>query len=657
MPFLQNRNNNIDFIIRDKDYWEYDFPNLTKIKPTIDIIINDILPKFYKLDNHIFLFKSGTGSGKSSVFIHSLFNYCVKNFKNKGILLTQPRIALVENKISDWELYYNDTFKLGVNFGTKTSKQENKISYKYPSIFTCTTEIFNNMYIKDKSILERRFKYIIIDEVHEPSIEIIMALKYIKDWNLSKSKDIPYFILMSATLDENAFTEYYGLVNGLNGVIVSEPVVDVKKNYIEHFLNDSILPIRLQDEINKTLYSCFLKNISNYLETSCRDIIIFAVSNINNIYRQIINYIKNDKIMSDLIRKYNIMPIVILYTRNNLMNRTEEKINVGNLNFFYKDTESLDLEFKKKSIKIIISTNILESGATLPNLRFCIDTGYKKQAIPYLLNKEPVSKLNLTTTIIDKNNFIQRKGRIGRIEFGEFYGLYSKDISENFNLKEIPNIYIDATLKTNLKIFNFYNKNLEYSLNWIDFLSYKCFDSIIYNNPLHNSDFIFKLSPEIINYMFIKLYKCSLTDKYGNLTIYNILINDGNLTSFIKLIMEIKHVNIFDINLFISILNNFMEYDTIDNLFNMYNYNFGNWLSELFNYKIDPNIVIDINKFLILIVENYKNKDNWKTLFLNIFSNSLDKLNYYSADMSQSIFLNNYKTDKIDNLLDINKIL
>jgi len=100
-----------------------------------------------------------------------------------------------------------------------------------------------------------------------------------------------------------------------------------------------------------------------------------------------------------------------------------------------------------------------------------------------------------------------------------------------------------------------------------------------------------------------------------------------------------------------------MEYDTIDNLFNMYNYNFGNWLSELFNYKIDPNIIIDINKFLILIVENYKNKDNWKTLFLNIFSNSLDKLNYYSADMSQSIFLNNYKTDKIDNLLDINKIL
>lgn len=72
--------------------------------------------------------------------------------------------------------------------------------------------------------------------------------------------------------------------------------------------------------------------------------------------------------------------------------------------------------------KIILATNIAESSITIPDVAFVIDSG--KQKINMF---NPSLRMNsLKTTWISKSNSIQRLGRVGRTQPGEYYLLCSR---------------------------------------------------------------------------------------------------------------------------------------------------------------------------------------------------------------------------------------
>lgn len=72
--------------------------------------------------------------------------------------------------------------------------------------------------------------------------------------------------------------------------------------------------------------------------------------------------------------------------------------------------------------KIILATNIAESSITIPDVAFVIDSG--KQKINMF---NPALRMNsLKTTWISKSNSIQRLGRVGRTQPGEYYLLCSR---------------------------------------------------------------------------------------------------------------------------------------------------------------------------------------------------------------------------------------
>ena len=110
---------------------------------------------------------------------------------------------------------------------------------------------------------------------------------------------------------------------------------------------------------------------------------------------------------------------------------------------------------RKFERKIIISTNVWESSITLNQLKFVIDNGYA-----FVNSFDGVTMTdNLLSTRISKGSAAQRKGRVGRVQPGVCYKMYSKEqekemaddpeapmrkdniISEVFDFLSDPDVY------------------------------------------------------------------------------------------------------------------------------------------------------------------------------------------------------------------------
>lgn len=72
--------------------------------------------------------------------------------------------------------------------------------------------------------------------------------------------------------------------------------------------------------------------------------------------------------------------------------------------------------------KIILATNIAESSITIPDVAYVVDSGKQK-----INMYNPALRMNsLKTTWISKSNSIQRLGRVGRTQPGEYYLMCSR---------------------------------------------------------------------------------------------------------------------------------------------------------------------------------------------------------------------------------------
>jgi ATP-dependent RNA helicase DHX29 len=73
-------------------------------------------------------------------------------------------------------------------------------------------------------------------------------------------------------------------------------------------------------------------------------------------------------------------------------------------------------------VKVVLSTNIAETGLTVPDVTFVIDTAKARE-----LSYDPT--LNLTVLreiVVSKSNCLQRRGRAGRTQAGIYYNILPK---------------------------------------------------------------------------------------------------------------------------------------------------------------------------------------------------------------------------------------
>ncbi|KAM6034290.1 ATP-dependent RNA helicase DHX29 isoform 2-T2 [Chlamydotis macqueenii] len=86
--------------------------------------------------------------------------------------------------------------------------------------------------------------------------------------------------------------------------------------------------------------------------------------------------------------------------------------------------------------KIVLATNIAETGITIPDVVFVIDTGRTKEN----RYRESSQMSSLEETFVSKASALQRQGRAGRVRDGFCFRMYTRDRFESFMEYSVPEI-------------------------------------------------------------------------------------------------------------------------------------------------------------------------------------------------------------------------
>lgn len=388
------------------------------------------------VSDRVVVLKSGTGSAKSTGLAPYLFMKFNKRVK-KSILITQPRVLTtldIPKTILGISAYKDsdDPLELGKNIGYQTQEFVKK-PIKKGILFTTTGVLLQ--FIKNLSFenFTKRYKFIIIDEVHDRTIDVDLIMYFIKQMiNNNPINDCPFFILMSATIHISKYTSYFN-TNTVFEVSGKSFPVDV--NYLD---------LKNEDYINATcnlVLDIHKKNKTDKPNES--DILIFCsgIGAINKIVKKL-----------EMISNPNEIMIIPL-----------DSTIFKNLGKEYKN-----MYIKTNKRKVIISTNIAETGVTIESLKYCIDTGY-------VISVEYNPNINCNIILnrpVDQNMATQRKGRVGRVKPGVYYAMYSKQTYEHMNDTTIPDIFISdlSNFILNILCFQF---NHMYKNNLLEFYDKK----------------------------------------------------------------------------------------------------------------------------------------------------------------------------------------
>lgn len=405
--------------------------------------------KASSISDRIVVLKSGTGSAKSTGLAPYLFMNFNKRVR-KSIVITQPRVLTtldIPKTILTIEAYKigDDSLELGKNIGYQTQEFVKKPNTK-GILFTTTGVLLQ--FIKNLTFEEftKKYKFIIIDEVHDRTIDVDLIMYYIKQMvNNNPINDCPFFILMSATIDIMKYKRYFNTETVFEVTGKSYPV---ESHYLK-FEGDYI------DKTCNLVLDIHKKNKDDDKDSS--DILIFCsgIGSINKIKTKLESMVDEKEIM--------IIPL--------------DSSLFKSLGKEYKN-----MYIKTNKRKVIISTNIAETGVTIESLKYCIDTGYVI-AVEYNPNINCSIILNRP---VDKNMSIQRRGRVGRVKPGVYYAMYSEETFNNMDDMTIPNIFISDLSGFILNILC-HKFNVMYQNNLLEFNDPKLTKEL---QELDKSDFI-----------------------------------------------------------------------------------------------------------------------------------------------------------------------
>ena len=439
----------------------------------------EILKMLHK--NSILLLVLPTGVGKTVIVPKLLLHYF--GYK-KAIICTTPRTASTESagefsaKCLDVPLYnVGDDGKYIINKDAK-DKEENKyptgnkiVGYKHSSsgntygdttstmlLFTTDGTVKQMLLGGDKDL--SRYGGILIDEAHERSVNIDILMALVLDI-IPRRPDFKV-VIMSATIDNTVFTNYFKRIGQSNNYSVFEIKdkgttypIDFKPN-MKEIKKDMVEPVYIK--VNEILMDPSLQN---------GDIIAFVTSagDINKLKKKFEKNMKNYPVD----RK----PYFIGFTKNISDSDYDIATKKGSLTLIKPNT----IAPQGYACKLIISTPAAESSITFSDpMRYVIDTGYafEKKYSPknycYESGKYTVSQ----------SSIMQRCGRTGRNNPGICYQLYTTDQFDKLPKYIVPKILLEdftqellglIVINGNLpKAYEFIKKMIEPVENYKDFI-------------------------------------------------------------------------------------------------------------------------------------------------------------------------------------------
>ncbi|KAJ3560120.1 hypothetical protein NPX13_g9418 [Xylaria arbuscula] len=285
----------------------------------------------------------------------------------------------------------------------------------------------------------REITHLVLDEVHERTIDSDFLLIVLKKL-LETRKDLKV-ILMSATVDAERFSNYLGRAPVLN---VPGRTFPVQVKYLEDALEVTGYTLTQQGHEKMTDLDddpIEDENDASTTQKAAKDLRQYSAKTRNTL-SQIDEYQIEFDLIVQLIGRIAVDPTYVNYSKAILVFlqgiaeiRTLNDLLLGEP-FFQRDWEVYPLhstiatEDQERAFlvppagvrKIVLATNIAETGITIPDVTCVIDTGKHRE----MRFDERRQLSRLIDTFISRANAKQRRGRAGRVQEGLCFHLFTK---------------------------------------------------------------------------------------------------------------------------------------------------------------------------------------------------------------------------------------
>ncbi|KAH9495037.1 ATPdependent RNA helicase [Bulinus truncatus] len=432
-----------------------------------------------------------TGCGKTTQVPQFILDEALQSETfNANIICTQPRrisaISVAERVAHERD---DDTGK----FVGYQIKLESKLSIHTRLLF-CTTGIVLRRLEDDPELAG--VTHVVVDEVHERSEQSDFLLLVLKKL-LVQRPDLRV-ILMSATIDTQLFSDYFG---GCPVIEIPGKMYPVKQFFLEDILEKTQYRLKVNSEHCRTkselrhvahrsgrrapfdesipdmmLNEAELRmRYSQYSETSISTLEKMDVEKINyELLFDLLEYIvtqipSNGAILVFLPGLQEIQKLYDMLKENGEISRNNDKYVIIPLH------SSLTAEAQKAVFcaprpgirKIVLSTNIAETSVTIDDIVFVVDTGKMKEK-----RFDPLKSMQSLDTIwVSKTNALQRMGRAGRVQQGVCFHMFTSHMYQyglrEQNLPEIQRNSIEQVVIRTKILPMLKSYNLERILSWL----------------------------------------------------------------------------------------------------------------------------------------------------------------------------------------------
>ncbi|KAK6357411.1 hypothetical protein TWF718_001723 [Orbilia javanica] len=395
-------------------------------------------------ENQVTIVCGETGCGKSTQLPAYILENCLAAGESCRIFVTEPRRI---SAISLAKRVCEELGEMGTDLGTNRSlvgysiRLEGKFTSKTRLIYA-TTGIVMRMLERGNNL--REITHLILDEVHERSIESDFLLLVLKKL-LVVRPDLKV-ILMSATVDANKFSAYldnapvfqipgrtfpvrtFYLEDAveLSGFILSDDSARRNRRQVDEFDIDAI------EETGPASASSY----EGYSVQTRKTMARFDEWTIN--YELIVQLLASIATNPDYI-PFSRAILVFLPGLNEI--RKLHSALLGDPNFqvgweVHALHSTIATEEQEQAFllppegwrKVVLATNIAETGITIPDITCVIDTCKSKEM--RFDEKKQLSRL--IETFISKANAKQRRGRAGRVQEGLCFHLVTQERFNNY---------------------------------------------------------------------------------------------------------------------------------------------------------------------------------------------------------------------------------
>ncbi|TID25287.1 p-loop containing nucleoside triphosphate hydrolase [Venturia nashicola] len=307
--------------------------------------------------------------------------------------------------------------------------------------------------------------HIIVDEVHErgnPTDRLLMIIKLVFSDRMKRGLTVPKLIMMSATIQASLFEQYFEMRNP-NGDSIRPPVMNIParqfsitSKYLEDIVAEQkviVEPeviIRPEDRAQSKGVTTVSKLASSILTQSEPTSTPSTAQLINWESKYEMEVERNEWLQQQLLvattlahvaRNTDSGSILVflpgwaelqhmqkLLTENSFFLGVEfsnqERYEIILLHSAYPDSLVAALAETPPGIRrIILSTNLAETSLTFADVKYVVDSG-RHRLLEY--SKELPAN-TLYRKWISRSNAAQRAGRVGRVQPGEYYGVYSSE--------------------------------------------------------------------------------------------------------------------------------------------------------------------------------------------------------------------------------------